>query len=494
MQMFAFFMAVFSSASWLIYAFMFVRAKLEAVSLWEQSPEVMLLMLSVIFLPLLTIWMVFGYVNQFIGSRSMNRKQTELLTQLQKNQDYTDLVVRVMLDAEHEIKDGFVINKFDVLINDMNEALSEIIQRCNIASSAQLEVLWQRVGRGERWALGKAVVEAGKNQNTFEAWVREKVERDKVFRGSLLEFCSRYQNLLQLLEKHDRDRIFLSMIEKGVLGKVYSLIAPLSTGMQDIAAPSSERVAASSESSYEAPDRTAVLKLATMEEPAAQNTIMNVDKNDEDEDEDDYDEAYEPKPSIFSRFKFFGRKQEPQMPTSSIADRDPFFKALHNSFQDSADSSEVSFGRFGLSSGDNEPRLSSAPMFNSALNETAPTDENVGVSAAIKKDWGASSSAFEQTQPSLSATVSQTAMPTAHEADNVTNWSAFRQSVQQPMQQPIQQSIQQSVQQSVQQPMQTAVGSSYTMSAASEVPAAPEKDEDLVYPFGGWTDENNYRK
>ena len=37
---------------------------------------------------------------------------------MKKNQDYTDLVVRVMLDAEHEIKDGFVINKFDVFIDD----------------------------------------------------------------------------------------------------------------------------------------------------------------------------------------------------------------------------------------------------------------------------------------------------------------------------------------------------------------------------------------
>lgn len=487
MQMFAFFMAVFTSASWLIYAFMFVRAKLEAVSLWEQSPEVMLLMLSVIFLPMLTIWMVFGYINQFIGSRSMNRKQTELLTQLQKNQDYTDLVVRVMLDAEHEIKDGFVINKFDVLINDMNEALSEIIQRCNIASSAQLDVLWGRVGRGERWALGKAVVEAGKNQNTFEAWVREKVNRDKVFRGSLLEFCSRYQNLLQLLEKHDRDRIFLSMIEKGVLGKVYSLIAPLSTGMQDIAAPSSERVATSSESTYAAPDRTAVLKLATMEEPTAQNTIMNVDKNDEEDEEDDYEEAYEPKPSIFSRFKLFGRKQEPQMPTTSIADRDPFFKALHNSFQDSADSSEVSFGNFGLSSGDNEPRLSSAPMFGAADSEPTVSSENVGVSAALKKQWNAPSSAFGQEQPSLSATVSQAAMPAQHTTDNVTNWSTFGQPARQPMQQ--------SIEQPMQQPMQAAVGSSYVASSATPAtPSASEKDEDLVYPFGGWTDENNYRK
>lgn len=476
MQMFAFFTAVFSSASWLIYAFMFVRSKLEAVSLWEQSAEVMLLMLSVIFLPLLTIWMVFGYVNQFANSRNMNRKQTELLTQLQKNQDYTDLVVRVMLDAEHEIKDGFVINKFDVLINDMNEALSEIIQRCNIASSAQLEVLWQKVGRGERWALGKAVVEAGKNQNTFNAWVREKVSRDKVFRGTLLEFCSRYQNLLQLLEKHDRDRIFLSMIEKGVLGKVYSLIAPLSTGMQDIAVSESDRVASSSESTYSAPDRTAVLKLATMEEPEAQNTIMNVDKDDEDEeDEEDYERSYAPKKSIFSRFKMFGRSKESEPDlTPSIADQDPFFRALHNSFQDSADSSAgVSFGNFGVNSAESEPRLSS-PLFTSANNdEPAVQSENMNVSSALNNNWNTSSFA-SQSQPSLSATVSEAASSAAKTDDNVTDFTSFRQPVV--------------------QPTQAVVGSSFTTQSAPEATAEAEKDEDLVYPFGGWTDENNYRK
>lgn len=124
-----------------------------------------------------------------------------------------------MLDAEHEIKDGFVINKFDLFISDMNESLSEIIQRCNIASSAQLEQLWQRVKRGERWVLGKAILDASKSQSTFDAWVREKVNRDKVFRGTLLEFCSRYQNLLQLLEKHDRDRIFYVLLKQACLEK-----------------------------------------------------------------------------------------------------------------------------------------------------------------------------------------------------------------------------------------------------------------------------------
>ena len=231
MLMFCFFITVFASASWLIYAVMFVNSKLAETRLWEQSTEQMLLMMTVVFLPMLIIWLIFGFINQFSSNKAINVKQNELLKQLQKNQDYTDLVVRVMLDAEHEIKDGFVINKFDLFVSDMNEALSEIIQRCNIASSAQLEQLWQRVKRGERWVLGKAILDASKSQSTFDAWVREKVNRDKVFRGTMLEFCSRYQNLLQLLEKHDRDRIFLRIIETGVFGKVYSIIAPLSEGL-----------------------------------------------------------------------------------------------------------------------------------------------------------------------------------------------------------------------------------------------------------------------
>lgn len=478
MQMFAFFMAVFSSASWLIYALMFVRSKLETEGLWEQGPEMMLLLLAVIFLPLLTIWMVFGYINQFAANRSINRKQTELLTQLQKNQDYTDLVVRVMLDAEHEIKDGFVINKFDTLINDMNEALSEIIQRCNIASSAQLELLWQRVGRGERWSLGKAVVEASKNQNTFDAWVREKVSRDKVFRGSLLEFCSRYQNLVQLLEKHDRDRIFISMIEKGVLGKVYSIIAPLSVGENDLTAGTDERVQTSAQADT-TPDRTAILKLATMQEPTAQNTIMNVDKNDEEDDDDEeYEEEYEPKPSVFSRFKLFGRKKENIEP--SLSDQDPFFKALHNSFKNEPSMSEPVFGS-NWNIGEPSPSLSNPTLGTISANE-APSGSSdlpsggMRESLAVADQW-VSENKWPEREPLVAEPKPEV---TSVQNSNVTDFAKW----------------------SNETPKQAAVGDSFaavstTLNSAisrSTTPQAERKDEDLVYPFGGWTDENNYRK
>ena len=349
MLTFAFFCAVFGSASWVIYAILYIRTMLVDGGLFSQTPDIMIDYLAIVLVPVLLMWMIFGFINQYLANRQSDRKQTELLRQLQKNQDYTDLVVRVMLEAEHEIKDGFVINKFDTFIADMNESLSDIIQRCNIASSAQLEQLWLKVQRGEKWALGKAIIDAAKNQSTFNAWMEEKVGRDKVFRGSLLEFCSRYQNLLQLLEKHDRDRVFLRVIETGVFGKVYSIIAPISEGLH----PSTDTSIKKDLSAEQ--DYSSVLKIATMEEPKAPESIVNVDKDLEEETVDDLS-AYAPKESFFSRLNPFKKNDDYYEHETS---EDPFFKALHNSFGDNrkTDDNTAEDSDFGLSA---EPKVQPA--------------------------------------------------------------------------------------------------------------------------------------
>ena len=453
MLLFCFFITVFASASWLIYAVMFVNAKLADSHLWEQSPEQMLLLLSVLFLPMLIMWMVFGFINQFVTNRNMNVKQNELLNQLQKNQDYTDLVVRVMLDAEHEIKDGFVINKFDLFISDMNEALSEIIQRCNIASSAQLEQLWQRVKRGERWVLGKAILDAGKSQSTFNAWVAEKVNRDKVFRGTMLEFCSRYQNLLQLLEKHDRDKIFLRIIETGVFGKVYSIIAPLSEGLNPgLTANSSDRI---SQSKPER-DYSSVLKIATMEEPKASETIINVDKNDNEEDDDD--EIPMPKRSLFSRLNPFSRKEEEE--PDDEHEQDPFFRALHNSFQEENNNSLKAENNASIfqSSSLNAVETSNEPTFSApaAENSLSADNEEKDLSARQTPTFGNARSTLDSLRSSNDSFSAAAGDLRATKADEPKFSS---------------------------------------QQAPTQAPQAPkaEKEEDLAYPFGGWTDEDNYR-
>ena len=101
MLFFAFFSAVFSSVVWLIYAVMFANSKLAEEHLMEQDPQTMLILLSVVVLPILVIWMVFGYFSQFLSNRAMNRKQSELLTQLQKNQEsYNKYMYALQLRTE----------------------------------------------------------------------------------------------------------------------------------------------------------------------------------------------------------------------------------------------------------------------------------------------------------------------------------------------------------------------------------------------------------
>lgn len=453
MLVFAFFSAVFSSVSWFIYALMFINSKLADERLLAQDLSAMLMFLAVVFLPILVVWMIFGYVNQFMINRDMNKKQSELLTQLQKNQDYTDLVVRVMLDAEHEIKDGFVLNKFDMFISDMNEALGEIIQRCNIASSAQLEQLWQRVRRGERWTLGKAILDASKNQSTFNAWVKEKINRDNVFRGSMLEFCSRYQNLLQLLEKHDRDRIFVRMIESGVFGKVYSIIAPMSDGLKNISTTTevhSPQMAAAIQKTNE---YTSALKLATMEEPKAEETIINVDRDDENDYEYEEEEEQVESRSFFSWLNPFRKKEEDAFETS---EPDPFFQALHNSFHGETNLNNDAENNYPIFSDSPQNMLSEPRISEYQEEQKIPSfDQSRGTLDAIRSSSLSSDLTAvreELSVPTFSASVSELQAPKSDVRAE-----------------PILQS----------QPKVST----------EDVEA---DDEDLVYPFGGWTDENNY--
>ena len=43
-----------------------------------------------------------------------------------------------MLEAEQNGKDGFILNKFDLLVTDINELLAEIIQRGALAAPEQI--------------------------------------------------------------------------------------------------------------------------------------------------------------------------------------------------------------------------------------------------------------------------------------------------------------------------------------------------------------------
>ena len=227
MLAFSFFAAIFSSLLWLIYAVAYVQDNTVGTKLSSLGVVDLSIYVALVILPVLVLWVVFGYINQHINNQKTSKALYQLFLQMRKNQEYTDLVARIMLESEQQIKDGFILSRIDILISDMNELIAEIINRAALASREQIESLWSRVRNGGKWALGKVIIEINQNQPNFQMRIYERSVRDNVIGGTVMEFCARYLAVVKMLEAHDRDKIFLNMIETGVMGKVFSILSPV---------------------------------------------------------------------------------------------------------------------------------------------------------------------------------------------------------------------------------------------------------------------------
>ena len=148
MLAFAFFSLIFSSLLWFIFAVKFINESLAGISFFDAGIANILLYTVLVCVPIFLIWAVFGYINQYLNNKTVNLQLRKLMSQMKKNQDYSDLLARVMIEMEQHINDGFILNKFDLLIADMNELLSEIIKGCKFASNEQIENLWAKVQNG----------------------------------------------------------------------------------------------------------------------------------------------------------------------------------------------------------------------------------------------------------------------------------------------------------------------------------------------------------
>ncbi len=224
----SFFILIFSSLLWIIYAVMHVMETVGAAGFRFAGIADVSIYAAYVLLPVFAIWIIFAIINQFLHDYRFNRNLNKLFIQMKKNQDYSDLIARIMLESEQQIRDGFIVQQFDLFVSDMNELISEIIQRSSLASPEQIDRLWSKVRNGGKWSFGKVIIEVNQSQPTFQMRMFEKAGHDMVLAGTIMEFCARYQNIVELFEKHDNEKIFLNIIETGVLGKVFSIFAPVS--------------------------------------------------------------------------------------------------------------------------------------------------------------------------------------------------------------------------------------------------------------------------
>lgn len=302
--------SVFVSLMWLIFSLRFVADTLNGMSFFDAGILNMLLYVLIVCLPLFLLWLMFSFISQYFYNRTALRQMHRLFSQMKKNQEYSDLLARIMLETEQNIKSSNILNRFDVLIADMNELLSEIILKERLVSQEQVEYLWGKVQNGGRWSFGKVIIENYNRQPFFQKKIFADASSDNLLAGTIMEFCARYQMLLSLLEKYDREKTFLNIIETGVFGKVYSVFAPVSDEIRR----SREVSFAENKRAFDVAEDTFVAEKNIVEQEPA------------------YSEPKEPKKNIKKAFGFLGKSKKENDVKQS--EKDAFSLALERSFSD----------------------------------------------------------------------------------------------------------------------------------------------------------------
>lgn len=423
----SFFSIIFSSLLWLIVGIRYINDSLQGISFFEAGITNILAYVLLITLPLLVMWLIFGYISQYLHNKNVNLQLRKLFGQMKKNQDYSDLLARVMIETENQVKDGFMLGRFDLLIGDMNELLSEIIHVTGLCSSEQIERLWSKVQNGGKWSFGKVIIEINNAQPDFQRRIYDKSLLNVVLGGTVMEFCARYLTLVDMLEKHDKDRVFLNIIETGVMGKVFSIFAPVADEIKKTR--ESEAVF------MKRPERP--LTAEPENKPETVRAPMAAPRNFVPEPEE--------KKPLLTKINWFRKKEQDESSKPAAEERDPFTVALERSFGTEEPAETPRLEMTPAPSALEEP-LANEPQFEIEVPSGEETPEIRLEEKSIDKD--------EETLVEPEEELSDTQKKLN---DLKKEWADLK-----------------------------IKKTAYT--------PKEDEEENLAYPFGGWTDEENYRK
>lgn len=429
----SFFALIFSSLMWLIFSLRFISDSLGATALFAASLPDMITYALLVCLPIFLMWMVFSYINQYLQNRNVNSSLQKLFVQMKKNQDYSDLVARVLIETEQQVKSGFALSRFDLLVADMNELLAEIIRLCNIASNEQIEHLWKKVQNGGKWSFGKVIVEVNGAQENFQMRVYEKACHDVVLSGTLMEFCARYLAVVNLLEKHDHEKVFLNIMETGVMGKVFSIFAPIADEV---------RKNRESSANFRSPQKPAeTFKAPEVKAPQPAPIPQPTPRMEE------------PKKSLLG--KIFKKKEvDYSLETATSTERDPFTMALERSFGEPVtEEPQISMvsAEPQISISTAEPMLAAPSLESETFSAVTIDEPKFEISAPVVEQ---EESILTDTQKTLNNIKKEWAeIKIKNEPTLSASWEQPR----------------------------------------KEEKTKNTEEENFAYPFGGWVDEQNYK-
>ena len=225
MLTFSFFATMFASIMWLVYVCIYLSVRLAGIDLTSLGLVDTALYTAIIFLPLAVFWSIWGRFYNLSHEKKLQKQLNILSSQLTQNREYSDVMARIMLKNCQQQVHAFALSKVDLYISEMNEILSDVLQRYEFLDKTYYNTVIRTVAQGNRWGFAKAVVDLYNKDSEFEKKLTKSARSHPLLAGSITEFCANYTRLLRLLKDHDEDNILQDIIETGALGKVFAVFA-----------------------------------------------------------------------------------------------------------------------------------------------------------------------------------------------------------------------------------------------------------------------------
>ena len=214
--------AVTSSLLWLGGVLFYIYAKIGLPQLLGLPVPDIALLASVAFLPVLFLWVAVGLIYNAMTLHKHGNTVNLLLAQTRRSADHAEVMARTMMETQVQTRSALVLHNADLFISELNDLLSDIVVRLGLIQPAHTEIVWQRVGDGNRWAFCKILLRNAENSPKFKDDLQNQLKRDEILSNAVRTFCYRFEQMFTMLERHDFEHYLTKIFEEGSLGRVYS--------------------------------------------------------------------------------------------------------------------------------------------------------------------------------------------------------------------------------------------------------------------------------
>lgn len=213
--------SVAASLLWLGGVLFYIYAKIGFPQLLGLPAPEIATIAATAFLPVVSLWLVVGLLYNVMTLRKQGYTINLMLAQTRRSADHGEAMVRALLETQVQTRSAMVLHNADLFINELNDLLSDIIVRLGLIQPAHTEIVWQRVGDGNRWAFCKVLLQNADNSPKFKDDLQNQLKRDEILAGAVRTFCYRFEQMFTMLERHDTEHYLTKIFEEGSLGRVY---------------------------------------------------------------------------------------------------------------------------------------------------------------------------------------------------------------------------------------------------------------------------------